>query len=869
MIWHSTSIDEIVQYFESDTENGLSDKAVSAGYKTYGKNTLYSIENKSFLKNLGEQLKSYTFIIGMIASLLYLGYDFVAMDKAFRVPAVLIFCLLCYIFIVAFVETVVNKRIISRSQSFSSMVSVIRGGKEKRVSSVSLVPGDIIILREGDYIPADARLIESKNLRCEESVITGTVSTVEKSALDICVDIEDISKRTNMVYSGCCVAFGECKAIVVDTGAETERGKKITALLREENVIVPVQAKIKTTMAVITSAFLVLSIVFFVLGMFIGRTHYDWREFLLISSILFSSTVPCAYSLLVTFNLVMGMRRAKRKNCIIKKISSLETMCATNVFICDKTGTLTQNRMKAAKVFINNNLYDIDNFAPDEVASMLKLAALTCDGDVIIDDFGREKHYGDIVETAILSAAFKVLKINKSDIDAEYPRMGEIPLDSERKLKTVICLIDGKPYAIVKGTADKIIEKCNGVSTEALSKTIKELSSQAYRVIGIAYKQLDELPSMPSAELIENDLTFSGLIAVTNLPRFDAKIELEDCNEAGIRTIMVTGDNLENATASAKKIDLLNENSICVSGEMLDNMSDEELAEKFENIAVYADITPQQRLRIVKRWQASGKTVAITGDSVSDAIALKEADVGCAMGLSGTELSKSTSELIITDDSFTSIVQGIKEIKGTYLNIRKSLKQFITTNLALIVSMILGLLFFRTSVLTPMLILFAGLFFNSISTFSIAFEPAHKKVLLRPIYKNDNIVGKEFSIDVAVGVLSMVVVSLVAYFFGNKYKFGEEYYYTVFVLGALMLGYSNRTEKSIFSLELFRNPFMIFTTVVCALVLAIMVMFTPAATFLKISSLAIDQVIKCLLLALLIPAINELYKLAKQKFFNF
>ncbi|MGN0174507.1 MAG: cation-translocating P-type ATPase [Acutalibacteraceae bacterium] len=868
MIWHSTSIDEIVQYFESDTQNGLSEKAVSAAYKEYGKNTLYSTENKSFLKNLGRQLKSYTFIIGLISALFYLGFDFAFMDRAFRVPAVIIFVLMCYVFIVAFVETITNKRIISRSQSLDSMVTVLRNGREKRVSSVNIVPGDIIILREGDYIPADARLIDSNNLRCEESIITGNVSTVEKNHTAICEDIAEIGSRVNMIYAGCCVAFGDCKAIVTETGAYTERGKKITALLREENVIVPVQAKIRKTMAIITSAFLFLSVVFFALGMFIGRTEYDWREFVLIASLLFSVTVPCAYSLLVTFNLVMGMRRAKRKNCIIKKISSLETLCAANVFICDKTGTLTQNRMKAAKVFLNNNLYDIDNFAPDEVASMLKLAALTCDGDVIIDDFGREKHYGDTVETAILSAAFKVLKTDKTTIDSEYPRMGEIPLDSVRKVKTVICIIDGKPYAIVKGIAENIIDKCPNADKEVLNKTIKELSTQAYRVIGIAYKQLDELPSMPSAELIENGLTFSGLIAVANLPRFDAKIELEECNDAGIRTIMVTGDNLENATASAKKIDLLDENSICVSGEMLENMSDEEFNEKFENIAVYANISAEQRLMIVKKWQSLGKTVAITGDSVSDAIALKEADVGCAMGIAGTEIAKSASELIITDDSYTSIIQGIKEIKGTYLNIRKSLKQFISSNLALIISMILGIVFFRTSILTPMLVLFAGLFFNTVSTFTIAFEPAHKKVLKRQIFKNDNIVGNEFSIDIAVGVLAMVIVSLFAYFYGNKHNFGEEYYFTVFVLSSIFLGYSNRTDKPIFTLELFRNPFLSFAVVICVLILAVMVMFTPAATFLKIRSLKIDQVIKCLLLSLLVPAVNELYKLAKQKFFN-
>lgn len=865
MIWHSTTINDVIEYLESDSEKGLTEKQAVEKSKQYGLNQVYSTENKSFVKHLKEQLTSSTFIIGMIAALFYLGFDFAFMDKAFRVPCVIMFVLVCYAFIVAFVETMVTKRIIANSQVLDSKVTVIRDGKEKVINAKYIVPGDIILLKEGDYIPADARLIETNNLRCDEALITGNVATVEKNHACVCPDIEEIGKRSNMIFAGCCVAFGDCKAIVADTGSFTERGKRITELLREEEVIVPLQSKVKTTMTVITTAFIVLSVVFFVLGMFIGRTEFDWREFVLISSLMFSATVPCSYSLLVTFNLVMGMRRARRKNCVIKKISELETICTTDVIICDKTGTLTQNKMKAVKAFTADNLYDIDKFSPDEVASLLKIAALTCDGDVEIDDFGREKHMGDTVETAILSAAYKVLKTNKATLDSQYPRMGEIPLDSVRKLKTVICVIEGKPYAIVKGTAGSVIEKCVNIDSEKLKQTVTDLSKQALRVIGIAFKQLSELPSMPSAELIENDLNFCGLIAVANLPRFDAKVELEECTESGIKTIMMTGDNLYNAEASAKKIGLLDENSICVDGAMLENMSDEELNEKLQNITVYADISAEQRLNIVKKWQSAGKTVAITGDSVSDAISLKQADVGCAMGLCGTELAKSASELIISDDSFTSISKGLKEIKGTYVNIKKSLKQFISVNFALVISMILGLLFFRTSVITPILIVFAGLFFNSISSFSIAFEPAHKKILKRQFYKNDSIVGNTFIIDVVIGIVAMVTASLLAYHFGDKTGYGTEYYFSVFVSASLFLGFSNRSELSFYTVELFKNPFLDFAYVIAGFVLSLMVTFKPMAHFLKLNDLEIDQALYCFLIALIVPVINELYKILKKK----
>lgn len=865
MIWHSTKIDDVIDFLDSNAYNGLSAKRANKRIKEYGYNEIYSAQNKTFRQHLVEQLTSYTFIVGIIAALFYLIFDFVFVDKYFRVPVVIMFTLTCYIFVVAAVETLVNKRIIRNTQVTDAKVTVIRDGNEKLVNIKYIVPGDIIMLKEGDYIPADARLIESNNLRCEEALVTGNVATAEKNDAYLCSDIEEIGNRSNMIFAGCCVAFGECKAIVVDTGADTERGKKITEHLREENVITPIQTKVKKTMAVVTTAFIVLSVVFFVLGMFIGRTKFDWREFVLISALLFSVTVPCSYSLLVTFNLVLGMRRARRKQCKIKKVENLETMCATNVIICDKTGTLTQNRMKVVKAFVDGALYDVDKFSPENVASMLKIAALSCDGDVKIDDFGREDHSGDIVETAILASAFRILKTDKNALQSQYPRMGEIPLDSVRRLKTVICVVDGKPFAIVKGSADAIIEKCKDADKQLLDETVSELSKQAYRVIGIAYKQLDELPSMPSAEVIENDLTLCGLIAVANLPRFDAKVELEECTKLGIKTIMLTGDNLETATAAAKKMDLLTVNSICVDGEILAAMGEEELNEKFQDIAVYANISPEQRLMIVEKWQSLNKIVAITGDSVSDAISLKQADVGCAMELSGTQLAKSASELVITDDSYTAIVKGIKEIKGTYLNIRKSLKQFISVSLALAISMILGLVFFRTSVITPMLLVFAGLFFNSISSFSIAFEPAHKKVLQRQIHRNDEIMGGAFVLDVAVGIFAMVLASLVAYYFGNRYDFGIEYYYTVFVSSSIFLGFSNRSEKNFYTLEAFRNPFLDFAYAVAGFTLSVMVMFIPVATFLKIEQLEIDQVLKCFVLALIVPAINEAYKFLKQK----
>ncbi len=583
MIWHSSSVEEIVEYYNSSIENGLNSKQVSEYKKKYGKNVIYPVERKSLGKCFLTKLASPTFLFGAIAALFYIVVDIITIfmkteltdafkNVPFRVPAVILFVLLVFELVVAFLETRVNKAIARTAKNLDCEVEVLDNGIKKKIKAKKLVPGDIIFLQEGDYIPADARLIESENLRCDESVLTGNVATVEKTHVANCTDIDDLSKRKNMIYAGCYIAFGSCKAIVTDTGAYTEQGKKLTYLMREENVVIPIQAKVKKVIAWVDSAMLVLAGIFFVLGIFMGRTTYNYREFVLDAALLFAVTIPCTYSLLVAFDVVLGLRRARRKKCDVKRISKLESICAANVIICDKTGTLTQNKMKAEKVYLNDKVYEVDNFAPDEVASMLKLAALTCDGNVDIDDFGREKHYGDIVETSILSAALKILKVEKEAIDNEYPRMSEIPFDSERKLKTVICLIEGKPYAIVKGTATTIIEKCNGVDKEVLSEKITDFSKQAYRVIGIAYKQLDELPSLPSADVIENDLTFSGLIAIANLPRFDAIAELENCKNAGIKTIMLTGDVIETAESAAKKLNLLDKDSICITGEDFEKM---------------------------------------------------------------------------------------------------------------------------------------------------------------------------------------------------------------------------------------------------------------------------------------------------------
>ncbi len=883
MIWHSSSVEEIVEHYNSNIENGLNSKQVAEYRKKYGKNVIYPVENKSFGKCFLSKLASSTFVFGAVASLFYIVVDIITFflkndltktfSVPFRVPAVIIFVLLVFEIVVAFLETRVNKSISRSAKNLECEVAVLDNGIKKKVKSKKLVPGDIMFLQEGDYIPADARLIESENLRCDESLLTGTVATVEKTHVAVCSDIEDLSKRKNMVYAGCYIAFGSCKAIVTDTGAYTEKGKKLTYLMREENVIIPIQSKVKKAIAWANSALLVLAGVFFVLGIFMGRTTYNYREFVLDAALLFSVTVPCTYSLLIAFDVVLGLRRARRKKCVVKRISKLENICASNVIICDKTGTLTQNKMKAEKVYLNGKIYEVDNFAPDEVASMLKLAALTCDGDVVIDDFGREEHYGDIVETSILSAALKILKTTKNSIDTEYPRMSEIPFDTQRKLKTVICLIEGKPYAIVKGTAPTIIEKCNGVDKEELLNKTIDFSKQAYRVIGIAYKQLDELPSLPSAEIIENDLTFSGLIAIANLPRFDAIAELENCKNAGIKTIMLTGDVIETAESAAKKLNLLDKDSVCITGEDLEKMSDEEFDQKYQNILVYSNITAEQRVRIVEKWQSAGNTVVITGDSVGDALALQKADVGCGMGLSGTDFAKSASDMVVKDDSYTSIVNGIKEIKSGYLNVINSFKQMLTTGFALAVTMILGVLFFHNAVMPPMIVILAGLFFNTISIYIIGFEPANKKVLKRQVNKNDEILGHGFALDVAVGVIGIVLTSMLAYFFGNKFDFATEYCFVVYVLSVLFMSYSNRTEKGFYTVDPFKNPFLMFCIAGCIIVLMGMTMipfvvdfFNPRNSGITLRPLEIDQILKCALLALVAPAINELYKLLKKKY---
>ena len=870
MIWHSSKIEDVVEKLDSDIENGISIRAINEKYRKYGKNTVYSTDNKTFKTSLLDQLKSNTFIFSVIASLLYLIYDRIFKNGEIQIPVIVISLTLIYIFVAALLEARVQKSILSKSQESETIIRVLRNGVKTKLVSTDLVPGDILLLKEGDYIPADARLIESENLRCDESLLTGNVATVEKTHDHICSDIDEIENRSNMIYAGCYVAFGSCKAIVTDTGSYTERGKRISALLREQDVIIPIELKVKKTLSIITSVLAVLSIIFFVIGLFIAKESYDWKEFLLAAAVLFSSIAPGSYSLLITFNLVLGMRRARQNSCIVKKFDDIETICATNLIICDKTGTLTQSKMKTSKVYLNGEICDVDNFASESVQAFLKMAALSCDGDVKIDDFGRETHDGDIVETAILASTFRILKTDKLTLENEYPKMSEIPFDSDRKLKTVIRLIDGKTFAIVKGSALAISNICKDVDVEELEKISKSLSSEGYRVIGIAYKPLESDESLPVASEIETSLTFAGFIAVSNLPRFEAKIELEDAKKTGIKTIMLTKDVIETAQACAKNLGLLEQDSICITGEQLEALSDEEFDEQFERIVVYSDITSEQRLKIVHKWQEKGKIVALTGDSVSDVLSMHEAQVGCAMGLTGTEFAKAGAPLEIADDSYTAIVKGIKQVKSIYLNIRNSLKQAFTVNFALAIAMILGLVVFGEPMLPPMLVLLAGLFFNTVSIFCIAFEPPHKNILGRPIHKNDDILGKALTLDAIVGIVLVTVVSLIAYYFGHRSviaDFGKEYFFMVYSFSVLFLSLSNRTEESILSIDPFKNTFMSFSIVLSILALVVFTMVPIVSDWLlEIENIKIDQIVKCALLSAIVPVINEFYKIGKRKF---
>ena len=831
MAFHNQKKEDVLKNLESDELRGLSEEQIAPRVAKYGENKLIDKKKKSMFVRFLEQFKDVMIIILIVAAIVSLVIACIEGDPMEFIEPALIFLIVIMNAIMGLVQENKAEKALNALKNMSAPhARVIRDGKEKIIKASELVPGDIIHLEAGDFVPADARLLESVNLKSEESALTGESVPSEKDASLEVDEKAGIGDRDNMVFSGCSITYGTATAVVTETGMNTEMGKIAGLLAGAKETKTPLQQKLARLGKWLGLAALVACAIVFIVGLVAGQ---DIMDMFMTAVSLAVSAIPEGMPAIVTIVLSIGVTRMVKKNAIIKRLPAVETLGSASVICSDKTGTLTQNRMTLVKTYLDGGeLADLDTANVGEsVQKLLDWGTLCCDGAVTFDENGKEIHIGDPTETAIILAAYKAGH-SKEALNEKHPRVAEIPFDSDRKLMTSVNKIDGKLVVIVKGAFDMMAERCVAGDIERARKTNDAMSAEALRVLAVGYKVLDELPAELTSENLENGLTFLGLVGMIDPPRPEAKAAVAVCRQAGIKPVMITGDHIVTASAIARQLGILEEGDRAITGAQLDEMSDEELDKEVEHISVYARVSPENKIRIVRAWQKKGQVVSMTGDGVNDAPALKAADIGCAMGITGTDVAKGAADMTLTDDNFATIVDAVKEGRGIYANIKKVVGFLLGTNISEILIVFLAMVIWQVSPFISIQLLWINLITDSLPAVALGMEAVEKDVMMRkPRPKDEGLFAHGYGIRIFLQGCMFAALALGAYFIGEMItggssEGGSTLAFLTLSLSQIIHAYNMRSEHSLFKIGPFSNHKLNWVTLI-SIVLIAFVLFTP------------------------------------------
>ena len=836
MNWYSEALDEVLKKLETDVRQGLSDEQAAARLEKYGPNKLQEKPPRTFLMRFIDQMKDVMILILLAAALVSLGmsiYHYLhGMEADWVEPIVIVVIVLLNGILGVIQESKAEAALEALKKMSAPLARILRNGTEMAVPSAELVPGDIILLEAGDFVPADCRLIHSASLKIDEAALTGESVPVEKNAETLIEEKAPLGDRLNMVYSGCAVSYGRGSAVVVETAMKTEMGKIASMLEGEGQAMTPLQVKLAQLGKYLGLLALAICVVIFFIGIIEKLSILDM---FMTAVSLAVAAIPEGLPAIVTIVLAIGVQRMVAKNAIIRRLPAVETLGSTSVICSDKTGTLTQNRMTLVKVYTDEQLYSLEGDLrdlPENVYKLIKMAALCTDGTVEIIE-GQEKHIGDPTETAIVAAALH-MGMPKQDLTAQCPRTGEIPFDSDRKLMTTINTIDGKNVVIVKGAPDILFAKCMSGDMQRATQANTDMGREALRVLAVGYKTMESIPQDLQPEDLESGLTFAGLVCMIDPPRPEVLDSIRECDEAGIKTIMITGDHVVTASAIAKQLGILNNEDEAIDGARLAAMSDEDLNANIRELRVYARVTPSDKIRIVKAWQQQGQIVAMTGDGVNDAPALKAADIGCAMGITGTDVAKGAADIILTDDNFATIVTAVREGRGIYDNIRKSVHFLLSCNLGEIVAVFFAMLIWKETPLLPIHLLWINLITDSLPALSLGVEPIERDVMQRkPRAKNESIFAHGVGIMAGFQGFMIGILTLIAYFIGTRtgienagLALGETMAFAVLAISQLVHSFNVRSRHSLFKIGIFSNKYLV-GAFLTSLTLMLLILFVP------------------------------------------
>ena len=894
--WFNKTVEEVEKELGTNKENGLSSKKVEENRAKYGLNELKEKKKESLIQKFIDQFKDFSIIVLIIAAIVS-GVVGVMQGEGFTDTIIILIVVLLNAVIGVAQESKAEKSLEALKKLSAHAAKVIRNGKETAIPARELVPGDLVIIETGDYISADLRVIEAVNLKSQEASLTGESVPVEKRTDAIQETEVGVGDRKNMLFSSSLITYGRGKAIVVKTGMNTEVGKIADMINQTEDQETPLQKKLNSLGKTLGMVALTICAVIFVIGLLQGK---EIINMFMTAVSLAVAVIPEGLVAVSTIVLAIGVQKMVKKNAIVKKLPAVETLGSSTVICSDKTGTLTQNKMTVEKIFCNDVTADIEKAETNEDFRKLIYDCMLCNDSRVLEN---GEIAGDPTETALVDLALKL--DYPVSIMRENPRVAEVPFDSNRKLMSTVNGKDGKYIVYTKGGLDEILRKCDSYLykgsvrhnlsdyAEWIRTNNEHMANEALRVLAFAYKEIDHVPSKYEMENLESGLTFIGMIGMIDPPREEAKKAVEKCKHAGIKTVMITGDHKATAVAIAKKIGILENDSEALTGLELDKISDEQLAKDVRKYSVYARVSPEHKVRIVKAWQKNGEIVAMTGDGVNDSPALKTADIGCAMGKVGTEVAKEAADVILTDDNFATIVSAVEEGRRIYDNILKVIQFLISCNVGEVIVLLLATLFAPTigrvfgiydismiQVLLPIHILWINLVTDTFPALALAFDPANKDIMDRkPVKKDEGIFTKGRTFRIVYQGFMIGLLTLAAYLIGigstktaignltleeTKIEVGQTMAFTVLAFSELIHVFNIRDNKnSIFKTGILGNSILIYAVVISALLMGVILLIPQLREIFSIPILPVGNIIETVLLIIAPVVIVELMKLFK------
>lgn len=847
---YQENVEEVIDRLKINIESGLNLEEIQKKQKQEGMNRFDEAKKESIFKKFIHHLTDVTTIILMVAAIISF-YMAITTEHGDYVEGMMIIAIVIINAVLALVQENNAEKSLAALQSMNQQTTkVLREGQEQMIASEELVVGDVILLEAGGVIPADARVLESIQLRVEESALTGESEAVEKCA-EFTTDEElPLGDQQNMVFSGCLVANGRGRAIVTAIGMKTEMGKIAKLLNQEGSKKTPLQNRLDSLGKRVSLLALIAAAIVFIIGVY---QNEPLLEMFMTAVSLAVAAVPETLMVIVTLTLSFGVQKMVKKHAIIRKLPAVETLGTANVICSDKTGTLTQNKMQVRRVwFRGDTVVDVEEAMTDEAMEVLKMAALCSNAKVeqVAEDL--QQVVGNPTEVAIVSAVENNYH-TKKEIEEKYPRVAELPFDSSRKVMTTVHKMGKKYISITKGAFDVMLPKFRFGDLEQATVVNDRFGKKALRVIAVGFRIFEEKPSAFTSEYLENEMNLMGLIGMIDPPRPESKGAIARAKRAGIKTVMITGDHVVTASAIAKELGILKHAKEAMSGAELHQITDEELTNRVKEYSVYARVTPEDKIRIVKAWQKTGAVVAMTGDGVNDAPALKASDVGCAMGIAGTDVAKSAADIVLTDDNFATIVDAVAEGRTVYKNIRKAVNFLLSCNVSEIFVVLIAMLLGWGSPVIALQLLFVNVVADGLPGFALSREKAEEGAMKeKPISKNQSIFGDGLWKWILFNSILFTIVTLTGYYLGSfvdgvsttvgaSHEVGQ-------TMAFLILGYSSivhifncRSSQSIFKVSLSSNKQLVEMAVLAIFIMTMVALLPPLQTIFSVVPLSMNH----------------------------